>query len=659
MDNNKYMDLFVEESKEHIQALNDNLLELEADTNNLEAVNELFRAAHTLKGMAGTLGLNMITDITHNMENVLDEIRNHKKEVTSQIIDVLLESTDTLETLIQDVIDLGQEGDRDVTDLLSKLKNPASSTTSILAKQDLNYKDIELDQYQLSIVKVGAEQGLFPYWIQIRLQPTCLLKAARAYMVFQAAERFGEIIKSVPHVQDIEEEKFEDTFSLLLISRADEMDIQSKIESISEIDSVKIKKVQFNQLESSKNIINEVKSDTQASQRQQQRINSSNRQVRSIRVDIERLDLLMNLVSELIIIKNTMEDMSGNNVDSTLMENMEYLSRVANELHDAVMKVRMVPIELVFNRFPRVVRDLAKNTNKRIKLNIIGADTEVDRTIIDEIGDPLIHLLRNAIDHGIELPEERLKIGKNPEGIVELIAYHDGNNVVIEVRDDGRGINYKSIVDNAVRKGIVTEDKAKELDDKGIIDLMFQPGFSTAEEVSNISGRGVGMDVVKTKIEALGGIIEVETEQGKGSRFIVRLPLTLSIIQALLVEISEEIFAIPLSSVQEIIEIKQSDIKELRGQEVIPYRGVLLPLIRVEQELDIDYKDRTQDDLITLVVIKKGEKLSALTIGNLIGQQEIVIKSLGKYLSSIKVISGATILGDGRVALILDINRLV
>ncbi|MFY9176255.1 MAG: chemotaxis protein CheA [Caldicoprobacterales bacterium] len=659
MDNNKYMDLFVEESKEHIQALNDNLLELEADTNNLEAVNELFRAAHTLKGMAGTLGLNMITDITHNMENVLDEIRNHKKEVTSQIIDVLLESTDTLETLIQDVIDLGQEGDRDVTDLLSKLKNPASSTTSMLAKQDLNYKDIELDQYQLSIVKVGAEQGLFPYWIQIRLQPTCLLKAARAYMVFQAAERFGEIIKSVPHVQDIEEEKFEDTFSLLLISRADEMDIQSKIESISEIDSVKIKKVQFNQLESSKNIINEVKSDTQASQRQQQRINSSNRQVRSIRVDIERLDLLMNLVSELIIIKNTMEDMSGNNVDSTLMENMEYLSRVANELHDAVMKVRMVPIELVFNRFPRVVRDLAKNTNKRIKLNIIGADTEVDRTIIDEIGDPLIHLLRNAIDHGIELPEERLKIGKNPEGIVELIAYHDGNNVVIEVRDDGRGINYKSIVDNAVRKGIVTEDKAKELDDKGIIDLMFQPGFSTAEEVSNISGRGVGMDVVKTKIEALGGIIEVETEQGKGSRFIVRLPLTLSIIQALLVEISEEIFAIPLSSVQEIIEIKQSDIKELRGQEVIPYRGVLLPLIRVEQELDIDYKDRTQDDLITLVVIKKGEKLSALTIGNLIGQQEIVIKSLGKYLSSIKVISGATILGDGRVALILDINRLV
>ena len=659
MDNNKYMDLFVEESKEHIQALNDNLLELEADTNNLEAVNELFRAAHTLKGMAGTLGLNMITDITHNMENVLDEIRNHKKEVTSQIIDVLLESTDTLETLIQDVIDLGQEGDRDVTDLLSKLKNPASSTTSMLAKQDLNYKDIELDQYQLSIVKVGAEQGLFPYWIQIRLQPTCLLKAARAYMVFQAAERFGEIIKSVPHVQDIEEEKFEDTFSLLLISRADEMDIQSKIESISEIDSVKIKKVQFNQLESSKNIINEVKSDTQASQRQQQRINSSNRQVRSIRVDIERLDLLMNLVSELIIIKNTMEDMSGNNVDSTLMENMEYLSRVANELHDAVMKVRMVPIELVFNRFPRVVRDLAKNTNKRIKLNIIGADTEVDRTIIDEIGDPLIHLLRNAIDHGIELPEERLKIGKNPEGIVELIAYHDGNNVVIEVRDDGRGINYKSIVDNAVRKGIVTEDKAKELDDKGIIDLMFQPGFSTAEEISNISGRGVGMDVVKTKIEALGGIIEVETEQGKGSRFIVRLPLTLSIIQALLVEISEEIFAIPLSSVQEIIEIKQSDIKELRGQEVIPYRGVLLPLIRVEQELDIDYKDRTQDDLITLVVIKIGEKLSALTIGNLIGQQEIVIKSLGKYLSSIKVISGATILGDGRVALILDINRLV
>lgn len=655
MDNNRYMELFAEESKEHIQVLNDNILELEVDTNNMEAVNEIFRAAHTLKGMAGTLGLNLITDITHNMENILDDIRNQKKEVTSHLIDILLECTDTLDVLIQDVIEFGREGDRDVTDLLTKLKDPISSPIDTETKQEYE-KAMKLDQYQLSVIKAGVEQGLIPYWIEIKLQPTCLLRAARAYMVFQAAESFGEIIKSVPHVQDIEEEKFEDTFYILLLAKGDQAEIQSKLESISEIEYVRIKKAEYSveapkEIKDGKNKIEE---------KQQQKSDGSNhRQVRSIRVDIERLDLLMNLVSELIIIKNTMEDLSSNNTDAGMIENMEYLSRVANELHDAVMKVRMVPVEMVFNRFPRVVRDLAKNTNKQIKLNIVGADTEVDRTIIDEIGDPLIHLLRNAIDHGIELPEERLNMGKEPEGTVDLIAYHDGNNVVIEVRDDGRGINYQNIVDSAVRKGLIAKDKANQLDEKDIIDLMFQPGFSTAKSVSDISGRGVGMDVVKTKIEAMGGLIEVETELGKGTRFIVRLPLTLSIIQALLVEVSNEIFAIPLSSVQEIIDIPLSQVKILRGEEVIPYRGSLIPLVRLERELGVEGDDKSRDEVITLVVIKKGEKLSGLTIGNLIGQQEIVIKSLGKYLSDIKIISGATILGDGRVALILDINRIV
>ena len=654
MDNNRYMDLFAEESKEHIQVLNDNLLELEVDTNNLEAVNEIFRAAHTLKGMAGTLGLHLITDITHNMENILDDIRNQKKEVTSQLIDILLECTDTLDALVQDVIEFGRERDRDVTDLLSKLKDPITSPIDATTKQEFE-KGMELDEYQLSVITAGMEQGLTPYWIEVRLQPTCLLKAVRAYMVFQASEIFGEIIKSVPHVQDIEEEKFEDTFYLLLLAKDDQANIQSRLESISEIDSVKIKKAEYNLEKSFKNIEDK---NTKIEDKQQKNNGPSHRQARSIRVDIERLDLLMNLVSELIIIKNTMEDLSSNNADSGMTENMEYLSRVANELHDAVMKVRMVPIEMVFNRFPRVVRDLAKNTHKRIKLNIVGADTEVDRTIIDEIGDPLIHLLRNAIDHGIELPEERIKTGKDPEGTVDLIAYHDGNNVVIEVKDDGRGINYQSIVDSAISKGLITEDKASQLGEKDIIDLMFQPGFSTAESVSDISGRGVGMDVVKTKIEAMGGLIEVETELGKGTRFIVRLPLTLSIIQALLVEVSNEIFAIPLSSVQEIIDISLSDVKVLRGEEVITYRGALIPLVRLERELEIESDKGSKDEVITLVVIKKGEKLSALTIGDLIGQQEIVIKSLGKYLSNIKIISGATILGDGRVALILDINRL-
>ncbi|NLI60970.1 MAG: chemotaxis protein CheA [Clostridiales bacterium] len=654
MDNDRYMEIFVEESKDHIQILNDNLLELETDTKNQRAVNEIFRAAHTLKGMAGTLGFNMITDITHNMENLLDEIRSQKKEVTAELIDILLECTDALDLLVQDIIEQGSEGARDVTALLSKLEDSKTSTKD-MDSWDLSYERMKLDQYQLSIINTAAEQSLSPYWIEIRLQSNCLMKAARAYMVFQAAEGYGEIIKTLPQVQDIEEERFENTFSILLLTGHNEADMKSRLELISEVESVRIKKLEQDIVDSS----NPPKVETKKlADSQQQKTPSSNRQMRSIRVDIERLDSLMNLVSELIIIKNTMEDIGGYDAESGMEESMEYLSRVTNELHDAVMKVRMIPVEMVFNRFPRVVRDLAKNTKKQIKLNIVGADTEVDRTIIDEIGDPLIHLIRNGIDHGIELPDERIKAGKDPDGIIDLVAYHDGNNVVIEVRDDGRGIDLDDIVKSAIKKGLVSEEKVSFLDTKGKIDLMFQPGFSTAQSVSDISGRGVGMDVVKTKVESLGGVVEVETKMGQGSRFIIRLPLTLSIIQALLVQVSQEIYAIPLSSVQEIIDIPVSDIKELKGQETIPYRGALIPLVRLDEEFEIQLTNKNQKT-ITLVVIKKGEKQSALSIGNLIGQQEIVIKSLGKYLSDIKVISGATILGDGRVALILDINHLV
>ena len=520
MDNDRYMEIFVEESKDHIQILNDNLLELETDTKNQRAVNEIFRAAHTLKGMAGTLGFNMITDITHNMENLLDEIRSQKKEVTAELIDILLECTDALDLLVQDIIEQGSEGARDVTALLSKLEDSKTSTKD-MDSWDLSYERMKLDQYQLSIINTAAEQSLSPYWIEIRLQSNCLMKAARAYMVFQAAEGYGEIIKTLPQVQDIEEERFENTFSILLLTGHNEADMKSRLELISEVESVRIKKLEQDIVDSS----NPPKVETKKlADSQQQKTPSSNRQMRSIRVDIERLDSLMNLVSELIIIKNTMEDIGGYDAESGMEESMEYLSRVTNELHDAVMKARMIPVEMVFNRFPRVVRDLAKNTKKQIKLNIVGADTEVDRTIIDEIGDPLIHLIRNGIDHGIELPDERIKAGKDPDGIIDLVAYHDGNNVVIEVRDDGRGIDLDDIVKSAIKKGLVSEEKVSFLDTKGKIDLMFQPGFSTAQSVSDISGRGVGMDVVKTKVESLGGVVEVETKMGQGSRFIIRLP---------------------------------------------------------------------------------------------------------------------------------------
>jgi len=378
----------------------------------------------------------------------------------------------------------------------------------------------------------------------------------------------------------------------------------------------------------------------------------------SIRVDIEKLDSLMNLVSELIIVKNRIQGISQYQNDKEAMESIEYLTRVTTELHDAVMKVRMVPIEMVFNRFPRVVRDLSRDTGKSVQLNIIGAETEVDRTIVDEIGDPLIHLLRNAIDHGLEPPQDRVKANKSETGNVDLVAYHDGNNVVIEIRDDGRGIDIEKVAEKAVEKGLIENEKLNDLKEKDIINFMFEPGFSTAQKVSNISGRGVGLDVVKTKVESLGGLVEVDTQKGRGTRFIIRLPLTLSIIQALLVKVGQELYAIPLNSIQEIMDFAYDDVQVVSKQEVVSYRGKLIPLVHLHKVLDVQEYE-PQNDIITAVIVKKGDKLSALSIGSLVGQQEIVIKSLGKYLSNIKIVAGATILGDGSVALILDTNHLV
>ncbi len=664
MGRDKYLELFVEEGKEHIQILNENLLRLEEDMHSTSAVDEIFRAAHTLKGMAGSLGFNVIAKITHNMENILDEIRSQKRKATSTLIDLLFESTDTLDELIEDVSILGKEGERDVEVILFKLNDSLYSSTEGGDNGWNKNESVQLDQYQSKIIRLGIEQGLTPYWINVKLQPTCLLKAARAYMVFHAMEGFGEIIKSIPQVQDIEEEKFDDTFSLLVLTKYDWCKIKADLESISEIHSVNINKLDLD-LEADKvddqslgyaNLTNHKRDPSIDTP--QKPYKSSSSHMRNIRVDVDRLDYLMNLVSELITIKNTMEDIGGFSVESGMAESMEYLARVTNELHDAVMQVRMVPIEMVFSLFPRVVRDLARDTQKRIKLNIIGSETEIDRTIVDEIGDPLIHLLRNAIDHGIEPPDERIKKGKDPEGTVDLIAYHDGNSVVVEIKDDGHGIDLDKISNIAQEKGLISREAADTLGEKEIINLMFLPGFSTAQSVSNISGRGVGMDVVKTKVESLGGTIDVDTQIGLGSRFIIRLPLTLSIIQALLVKISDLVFAIPLNSIQEIIDFHTREVSNLRGQEVIPYRGNLIPLIRLEDELNIEGVKK-KGEVLTVVVIKKGEKQSALSIGNLIGQQEVVIKSLGKYLSNIKVISGATILGNGQVALILDINRLI
>lgn len=663
LDIGQYINLFVEEGKEHLQNMNDALLALEKDTGNESLVNEIFRVAHTLKGMAGTMGFTNMANLTHEMENVLDAIRNKEIVLTEDVIDIIFECFDVLDESVNQIASSGEESKEDFTGLVERLRSISKGNGK---EDELRTNTSKLapyiDEYVINIIKKAEAEGLDAYNIEIRLSPNCMLKSARAFIVVNTLETMGEIIHSNPSIEDIEDEKFDLTFSLIFISKEEEKKIKDSLNSISELENINItpiketdvndKEIEFleedNRSKDASNIVE--KNGTRHFERQ-------NKVGKTVRVDIDRLDNLMNLVSELIIIKTRMDELSDISNKENMTEAIEYLERITTSLHDAVMKVRMVPIERVFNRFPRMVRDLSKELNKEINLQMYGEETEVDRTVIDEIGDPLIHIIRNSIDHGIETPEERVKLNKPKEGNVILKAYPDGNNVVIEVVDDGRGIDAAKVRKKAVEKDLISLEESETLSEDDIISLLFQPGFSTSDEVSDVSGRGVGLDVVKSKIESINGSIEIETQQNIGTKFIIRIPLTLAIIQALLIKLKEEIYAIPLSSITEIISLPKDNIRNVQGQDIILYRGKTIPLIRLHQVMGLDFDDSGDEYLV--VVVRKGEKQAALLVEDLIGQQEIVIKPLGKYLSNIRYLSGATILGNGNVSLILDINSLI
>jgi two-component system, chemotaxis family, sensor kinase CheA len=702
MDVSQYLEIFIDETKEHLQNLNEQLLILEKEPDNVNTINEIFRAAHSLKGMAGTMGYKRMQRLTHDMENVFSEIRNGKMSVSANLVDVLFQGLDALESYLNNIQETADEGTEDNEAIITQLNNilkegvgekaetqnvAATATQAETAKvgeEGAKYQSLKIADYESHAISKAKEIGQNVFGITIYIQETCILKAARAFLVFKALEELGDVIKSYPEVQDIEDEKFEFDFSVILITKATLEEVKSKILRVSEIKSVYIDNMQVSdngsveteqagQAESSNGTSASVQAATvkesapvekkEVSQAKAQAKQQSKPVVnRSVRVDIEKLDVLMNLVSELIIAKNGLVSISSgeneNRSESAFNEQIEYLERVTTNLHESVMKVRMVPIESVVNRFPRMIRDLSKKLDKKMELYMTGEDTELDRTVIDEIGDPLMHLLRNSADHGLEHEEERRKAGKPEVGSIFLDAYQDGNNVVIEVRDDGAGINVEKVKQKAIEKGTITKEQAETMTDKDVIDLLFRPSFSTAEKITDVSGRGVGLDVVKTRIEALGGDIEARTKLGEGSNFIIRLPLTLAIIQALMVEIGTEKYAIPLGSIQTIEDVPINDIKYVQTKEVINLRGTVIPIIRLADILDVEEKEESPENL-TVVIVSKGDKLAGLVIDNLIGQQEIVIKSLGKYINNNKMIGGATILGDGEVALILDVNTLV
>lgn len=695
MDVSQYLEIFLDETSEHLQNLNTQILLLEQEPDNMDTINEIFRAAHSLKGMAGTMGYKRMQTLTHDMENVFSEVRNGNIHVKAEMIDVLFQCLDALDEYNANIRESADEGTNDneplikqLNDIMNEGKEGAESSSEEAADAQpagetggSKWLDIKLGDSERAVLKEAVKQGKGVYGITVTIQESCILKAARAFLVFKAIEEDGEIIVSDPPAQEIEDEKFGWDFSLIVVSDSSLEKVLEAAKNVSEIKEATGDVVDPDQetpaAEQKEEAAQKPEEEhaaapaapvaapaapVKSAKKVEEKKPAANKPVvnRTVRVDIEKLDTLMNLVSELIIAKNSLVSaatVSGTS-STAVNEQIEYLESVTTSLHESVMKVRMVPIESTVSKFPRMVRDLQKKLGKKMELYMSGEETELDRTVVDEIGDPLMHLLRNSADHGLESAEVRRERGKPEVGSIFLDAYQDGNNVVIEVRDDGNGIDTQAVRNKAIERGVITPEQAENMSEKESIGLLFSAGFSTAKVVSDVSGRGVGLDVVKSKIEALSGEVEVKSKLGEGSSWIIRLPLTLAIIQALMVDIGNEKYAISLGAIQTIEDIPPRDVKLVQAKEVIQLRDLVIPLIRLNEILDIESK-REPDENMVVVIVKKGDKLAGLVVDELIGQQEIVIKPLGKYVSKCKVISGATVLGDGEVALILDANTLI
>ncbi|MPL95035.1 Chemotaxis protein CheA [bioreactor metagenome] len=671
MDVSQYMGMFLEESMDNLQSLNEALLDLEQNPNNIDKVNEIFRVAHTIKGMAATMGYSNIAELTHKMEDVLSRFREGKLSVTRNVVTVLFDCLDTLEKMVSNIED-GNDEDVEIANIIEDLENVVNDKIEMKEEKEETNKEnissstkIELNQYDLSVMKQASENGFNGVNIEIILREDTLLKSARAFLIVQELETQGEILKSFPSTEDIENEQFDTELFFVLITSKSKEDIEDLVMNISEVRSVETSYVVLDDvLITEKNIANDeivselekihIKEDLVKNkvEKQEKKKENNKKAHQSVRVDLQRIDKLMNMVSELVIYRTRLEQIVINDKSQELIETLEQVERTTSDLQDLVMKIRMLPLEVVFNRFPRMIRDLSVELKKEINFVIEGAETELDRTVIDEIGEPLIHLLRNAADHGIESKEERIAKGKDPVGTIKLVAYQEGTKALIKVSDDGAGINLEKVKAKAEKVGINTDG----LSDNDIRNLIFAQGFSTNTVVTDISGRGVGMDVVKTKISSLGGTVDVISEEGKGSSFIIKLPLTLQIIQALLVKVGNETLAISLGFIDRVIDYKEENIKKTNGEEVIVYRDNIIPLIRLNERLGIE---TTESKKKFIIIVKIGEKTVGLLVDSLFGQQEIVIKPLGKTLRSLKEYIGATILGNGLVTLILDVAALI
>ncbi|WP_338650624.1 chemotaxis protein CheA [Listeria seeligeri] len=609
------LDLFIEEASEHLQALNDNLLQLEKDPTNGGLVSEIFRSAHTFKGMSATMGFQQVADLTHAMENVLDEVRNNRLVVTEHLVDIIFTCTSHLETMVSD-IQHGGQGAADITKTVADLE-------ALLSPEQ-------------------EESTEATYQISIKIEDAAILKAVRAVMCLERLAEIGIISDTTPDREAIELEEFEQTFEVVLESTQTKEEIEAVLLDISEIEKVTVKE----EVEETQIVEPIKKTAKQTTKRLENK---------TIRVQLEKIEKLMNVFEESVIERARIDEIAEKTNNKELMEHLDRFSSISKEIQNGLLNMRMVPVDSVFNRFPKMVRTLAKELGKKIDLVIEGADTEVDKIVIDEIGDPLVHLIRNSVDHGAETVEVRRKNGKNETATINLKAFHSGNNVVIEIADDGAGINKRKVLEKAIAKNVVTRAESTKMTDTEIFDLLFDSGFSTADQVSDLSGRGVGLDVVRNTILKIGGKISVESSENAGSTFRIEIPLTLSIIQSMLVATAEYRYAVPLANVAEAITIDRADIQHVHGKDLINYRETIIEVLDLGECFhETPLKDTEE---LLLLVVKNAKRTFGLVIKDIIGQREIVLKTLGSFFSESQIaFSGATILGDGRVVLILNLE---
>jgi two-component system, chemotaxis family, sensor kinase CheA len=656
----EYKEVFLEELDEQLQLMDEEILKLEQGGDSRQVVQRLFRAAHTLKGSSAAMGFEEMKQLTHEMEHLLDQVRSEKLGVSSPLIDLLFKSLDCLKELKNDIVH-NDHSDTDISGCVKELQSFTDTPKgiSLPTKPDSSKPVLNLDT-RLK-VQEAQDQGLHVYWICISISKDCLIKGARAYVIHSNLSECGEVLLAAPELEQIDEQnQMSLNLTLLFAGKQTSAELQAYVADMTEVVDAAVEPVEM-----AETVLVNLPSAAQEKNVSDEHAQAGKTKSQTIRVSVDRLEHLMNLVGELVIdqtriqqVERTQRRRISDDSVNDLGQISDHLSRVIGDLQESVMKARMLPIEQLFNRFPRMIRDLSRDLGKEIELVLEGKDTELDRTLIEEIADPLIHLIRNAVDHGIETPEKREQSGKNRKGTLQIRAAHEDNQVVIYVQDDGAGINPVKMKKSALEKGVILPEEAEQLTDREAIELIFRPGFSTAHAVSDISGRGVGMDIVRSHIEKLNGLIDIETNLGQGTCFKIKLPLTLAIIVGLLVKLHDQTFIIPMSNIAEIVRVTHDEIQTVQGQSVILLRNQVIPVAWLHNYFRISKMDKERTH-IPLVIVGSAEKRLALAVDELIGNQEIVIKSLGSYVGKVDCIAGATILGDGKVALILDVSGMI